>query len=1510
MYMRVTCSGILALALVVGVSACGGGGNGGFAGATPAISLESTLLPQLASGQSTEFALPIQGGCGGPYTIRVISGELPDGLRVDDRQADITAPGDPAAHRHHLLGTALEEGDFPFTLEITDRGCRPFVAISQAMTWSIERGAVTIVDATPAAIPVALYNDPLKYPDVDALDKTVYGSFVSTTFVIAGGVAPYTCAVLDDPTDPDDDAGLPLGVVMPPASCSFVGSPQQVGAGGKPFRITVRATDSVGQSTTRKFQWKIDTPPMIVGSTSLANGTAGVAYGEAIQIVDGVPPFSFEFTADLPNPNDNVSSLWTYAPPLAPVFPSVSGFTVSPSGSASNQLSGASYPAPAATGPYYPAPPEGLYMIETGGQAGSISGVPRRYGTFTVNVHAHSSTVPNERGQHAFAQFTFNVSPGTAFVMRDTWLVDGDGSNTFLANTSDGVGTMPEFEVSQPKVIQMVAQGGVPFDGWTDAPHRNQRLLDLGEVEGTYNWSVLDWDSRAIGWWPGNSPAGRPTGIEATITGLIQTTNGGLDLVRQGRQVIRVAVNDVRLPVPTSVDHEVALSVGPDVVIITDSNQSCVMTTGSQYDCTAHGDSMFIKKLQIINNTAQKSPLDATDMAATHVVPAAANLGALSNPLGRLLSGVGKTSYTGTGRDAGASDILRINVNPGGWWDDTFYLNPKGARTYQHGDSNRAFYEYYAEYFCYGANPETTCVALPDITDGSVVANVGTGVYTNGGKLYAFENDTHFGVFVIREEGKIYVPFAMEKGTFTGFGDGVFSNLLGTGAGASNDGQMRIVHMGVSPNGRFAAMKIKASQTNFYETSSQSRIVLMDLAGTKAFGGDTYRIVSAPTSGGYLHADTLTLTNEFLYGTVGWRSPNDPYGWLQHNVFRESIVSGSGTALFAPGLPSNTSSTYLSLPYHNIPTSYYSGSWNGSPVYSNYYFYSGGGGTNRLEDDSAPTPFRVSADGTTCALMAGPYTGTVTGSGVFGFYAFVDKNGAGFQYASSTARMAPYGATRAHRVRYGPMYYGYAGNSQWGKNEGPSGNLEVSDDGNRVAFGYCPATSFTGSWYSSYSCYYYTTFASTRMDVVTSSTTNNWSSFSETAITAPFFGGSHKWRFGGLSFSRDGNRLFFFGGISQQDALGTTDYPYPSTSTRNASLWTTGTYYVYDFSGSTPQVRSVMPTSAGGTGSNTYTASSPFNPTSASITANWGVILPFGGFWSQNGTFLYILAAQPLTSSNATPARLVGINTGTSTINGKLGNAGFEVGNWPTARPMLPFYQPFGLYYGGMIPYLAPGGTHNFARIKMAEDTGVVFFATHSQRYSYNGGNYGQVYTQYYSSSYCKDAGNVECFASNVGGDIQRLTNFSNDGTTSSPRGRGIHYIEVNDAGDRLLLVYDIGSSGSANEYLRYQSNEGVVYVAGIQFSANGTLTNKVQTQLEGNEGQAGGMGTGVGRAGSAMAFGTDGQRVFYSFGPGAGDENQRKLAAPLIDGAGNVNGTSTTRYGSGARENVLHAGR
>ena len=120
-------------------------------------------------------------------------------------------------------------------------------------------------------------------------------------------------------------------------------------------------------------------------------------------------------------------------------------------------------------------------------------------------------------------------------------------------------------------------------------------------------------------------------------------------------------------------------------------------------------------------------------------------------------------------------DLMRCVVNATGWWDDLHGLNPLGARPIR-STATSTGYGYYGE-----AGPlvlttvrqlaaQCTCVEIPDATD--VAHDPDNGVYTNGGRLYHFESANRYGVFIIRDDGKIYVPFAKKKGsTYEGFGD-------------------------------------------------------------------------------------------------------------------------------------------------------------------------------------------------------------------------------------------------------------------------------------------------------------------------------------------------------------------------------------------------------------------------------------------------------------------------------------------------------------------------------------------------------------------------------------------------------------------------------------------------------------------------------------------------------------------------------------------------------------------
>ena len=246
----IACFAVLALVLAAG---CGGSGQGLRLPDNPLVITSSTLPPTL-SGELVDFEIPLSGGCEPKdYVVEVIDGHLPDGVG--------TVQG-PVAK---LEGYALVSGIFPFTIKITDVSCEPFYTTTQSYVWEIGDGPLAIVDANPGVIPVADYTDLQKYPDVDALQTVIYNQFSTIQFIVAGGVpgaTGYTCAIVDDPNDPDDGQA-PLGVGMAPNSCSLVGAPNQVLPGGVPFRLTIRATDSVGNTVERKFQWKVDTPPQI-----------------------------------------------------------------------------------------------------------------------------------------------------------------------------------------------------------------------------------------------------------------------------------------------------------------------------------------------------------------------------------------------------------------------------------------------------------------------------------------------------------------------------------------------------------------------------------------------------------------------------------------------------------------------------------------------------------------------------------------------------------------------------------------------------------------------------------------------------------------------------------------------------------------------------------------------------------------------------------------------------------------------------------------------------------------------------------------------------------------------------------------------------------------------------------------------------------------------------------------------------------------------------------------------
>ncbi len=1501
----------------------------------------STTFPQTLSGEAVDFAIELEGGCGGQYIVEIIDGRLPDGVAVDDDNG-----------RHHITGIVLESGRFPVVIRITDVGCEPDFSTFASFTWEVGVGPLKIVAANPPIIPVANFNDPAKYNDIDALETTVFSTFISYDLIAAGGVpgiSGYSCIIVDDPLDPNDGPpALPLGVSMVPNSCTLVGTPSQVLPGGVPFRFTVRVTDSVGNSAERKFQWKIDTPPIILPQDTFGNGQAGLVFSDSITAVDGVPPLLFEFVDDVPgdDPTNDLSKFddITFASPAVPTVNSTEGgktITLLEAGPSSdarlnataavdtvNGQAGPSrtvYPAlndfgpdyggnqvaPAGTGNPYPS--EGLYMKTSGASAGAILGTPRRRGDFRVFVHAWSTLVPKERGQHAFKPISFSIAASNPFEMDPAVTLE----QSFASKP-----TLPEAEVLQnynPDTtfhmaagLKLRALGGVRADGRIDSPHENTRFqaLTTAEIENEYDWAVSDTVGGAFGQdvlpvgqnlanLPGLSLFNRYVGLFGTETAADQVA-----LVRSSATDFDIQCNDWQLPlqVRNEVRRPFCISVGPDLVIVTESSVGSTATsTTSNGDYQMHDDQLILQKLEFIGGSGTVSPLGATELSVGTSIP---GIAALNTPddIGELLS-------------TDEMDLLRPTPNPTHYGYDNHNMNPHGARARMNVDMQRSWSAWNNQYRSGGGSwqPSVSSLDIPPAPTVATVPGYSNGVRNDGGQLYFYEtkdttaNSKRIGVFIIRKNSQIYVPWACLKGTngVEHFADGVSADIK---FGASSI--LTAVPVTVSPDNRFAAFKVTSHNDNPGGTStslssrslvSNSRIVIISLCGEALWGGNTYKFVD-PTPGvsdNYLYSTSMAMSNDYLYWLTGQNS-GATASIEGHWVHRLRIDDGSGAGSLAPVAAANanwtqTTTVPMDCPFHLWNTLVQRASAfapGGTTFYfttqDEMYLYDG---WNGFESSLAPMPFRCSGDGGHMACLAGPNQPSAGSANVMSHYVWVDSNGNGFRQASATRRHMPQGAGRGYSLTRGPRNY-----QHWGRFTGPTTGFEICHDGSRVAG--CYNTRGTiNSWFGSNS-----EWNNNRQDVFAVSATGGnaadpWTSRTgDVLITPTKFGGTILWRFGALVFTKDGDGLFFWGGMSAHNGTSTASPTRGNSS--SASYHFSGQFYSYNFLND--EVRYVMPTTAGGTtgGGGLITTAFVPNPTSTYVQTA-GNVKPMGGFISKNGNFFYVVNMHPNSSSDQTQLTLLGINISSltgPTINGHAAGRGFKLGNWPNRRGFIPnyYYQPH--YVLDDAYYLAAhaqiAGLQHLNR-----ETGNVYFASHYQRSGPTQQTGTSSFTVFsgpqipqFWGDYGYVGGAIEGFAADVGGPINRLST----NTTSNTATRMINYISVDPKGDRLAYVYNTGGTTVRHE------REFVGVVRNIRLNPT---TGALEGTLDAFNAEAA-----QGRAGEKMAFDTGGTKLYYAFKSGGANEDVKELVEYAVNPA--TNARTPTRRPGGERFSVLHAGR
>jgi hypothetical protein len=1462
-----------AAALLAG--GCGSGGGGGDGGASNALVIQSTALPAVLSGQVVDHAIPFSGGSGGPYILEVLEGELPDGVNLDDGTVSI-------------VGRLLEDGAFDFRLRLVDTGSEPFASTTAEFHWEVGIGPVTF--ATEPELPVVVYNQ-----------------FVLVDLVVAGGTGPYSCEVVDDPANPNDGP-LPTGLSIPPDSCSIVGSPQQANPGNAPFFVTIQARDHADVpgfpnpgTATRTFELSVLVPPVLVVTTSMPDGTCGEPYNEKVEISDGVGPFRHELVTDVGQ------------------LVRLKGEPGTPDGVAKGSADSA-YAEETDVGPAYPKRfPEGVTL---GDSTGEVKGVPRRRGTFTDwTYHVQSTALPDDPTQNQWRNFTFSMAEATPPVLDPSVLAPGSTGFAPPANQ------IPELEVTKPYLVQFGCLGGVAMDGTYDAPHVSEAVADPTEEAGLYSFTV--------------PPADVPPGMTMSPLGLFS----GTPTARSGFKAIHLAAVDEQLPtsaalaLPHAVTGEVQYSIGPDVVVITESLSSC---SGANLDDPSYGyASQTVSIFEPFSGTPTVRSLQSGDMAAGHTHPISG--GSLSDSLSDI-------------------DFLSVSVNPTWWAYDVFNLNARSARAAQHADAERRYVgdalhsDWWARTFGGGGYPRPVAgsdhssnlaVELPEATGASPSHDPASGTYRDGGLLYAYDNDDEFGFFVVRKDGKLQIPVAFRKpsagGTYTGFGDGWIT------ADRTRPSGVRRPQITVSPDGRFAAVKVKTDVGTFLEAADDSRIALFSLAGEKPFAGgtSTFALIqtgsggTSTTGGVYLYADSLTLTNRFLYYIVGdlnGVTNGNAVIYSRHYVYRYEIAGGAtGGSLLNSGFNSSWTNVAgatpnpLAMPWHKWQTpgagsitagsTYYlpsipaSSGDNGPNPHFFHFNYA-----NFSENSMAPHPFRVSANGNAVAILAAPNgVAGVAGTTFARYSIFVDyDSGSGapvFREVTATPRR--FGApTRNGGFGIGPDVATTSYTSQpstdrlYGWYDGPATQVEISDDGKAVAAVF---NTSTASWST-------TTGRSNeptaREDLTvlrgtSASAADPWSSISASVPTSSKFP-SFNWRFGCLAFTRDSLGLVFWAGFS--NAGGST---FSATGTNSAydPVWAgiqAGTLYSYDVASGA--LKSVLASSDGGNQNGVATYSGTVSITDTPWTGNQGPIGPIGAFYSNDGRFFYVRSAGPLSSSEATANRLVGVNVSAasgSTINGKAAMAGFAPA-WPQRRG----FGPVGYnYYGCNFRFhRGVGGaqTGGFGQQASAARSGLVFFAGYNNYAgpsTYPDGNYGPTSTYYYYNphahpsyypDYCGLSGEVYGFDANVGGDVFTVTTLS---SAVSNVVRPITYLQPDETGSRLAFVC---APATPSPYDHRPASEQVGLATGIVTTATGSLAGGLAvTMLEGTSG----------RAGVSFAHDYIAPRLYYAFGTG-GNENTQVLTEKTLNAAGTSVASTRTMPGllggSGgqARFAVLHSGR
>ncbi len=292
----------------------------------------TTDLPEGTAGQAYSQSLAASGG-DGSYTWSVSSGTLPDGLTL---ASDGTLSGTPTAAASVEITFSVTDGKsrtaqavirvvVAGTLQVTTSSLAAgvvdddySVALAAAggsgdYTWAATGlpDGIALVGDTLSGVPTAVGTSPVELTVTDGLSRTatatlslVVGPAVSitttslpyaltsddysATLTATGGTSPYTWSA----------TGLPEGLTVSSSSGALSGTADASAVGAASVVVTV--SDAHHKSATTTVLLAVREPVTVTTST-LAEGTVGVAYSRSLAASGGAIPYTWSTTSALPD---------------------------------------------------------------------------------------------------------------------------------------------------------------------------------------------------------------------------------------------------------------------------------------------------------------------------------------------------------------------------------------------------------------------------------------------------------------------------------------------------------------------------------------------------------------------------------------------------------------------------------------------------------------------------------------------------------------------------------------------------------------------------------------------------------------------------------------------------------------------------------------------------------------------------------------------------------------------------------------------------------------------------------------------------------------------------------------------------------------------------------------------------------------------------------------------------------------------------------------------------------